>query len=51
MALCYFNGCQGDTQIWQLGQGLSAVGHGKASLIELLDNKGGLGLGYNPTSE
>ena len=32
---------------YQLGQGLGAVGHGKASLIELPDNKGGFGLGYD----
>ena len=36
---------------YQLGQGLGAVGHGKASLIELPDNKGGFGLGYNPSDE
>ena len=36
---------------YQLGQGLDAVGHGKASLIELPDNKGGFGLGYDPFDE
>ena len=29
----------------QLGQGFGAIGHGKAFLIELPDNKGGFGLG------
>ena len=36
---------------YQLGQGLSTVGHMKASSIELPDNKGGFGLGYNPSDE
>ena len=36
---------------YQLGQGLNAVGHGKASLIELPDNKGGFSLGYDPSDE
>ena len=36
---------------YQLGRGLGAIGHGSASLIELLDNKGGFGLGYNPFDE
>ena len=36
---------------YQLGQGLGVVGHGKVALIELLDNKGGFGLGYNPSDE
>ena len=36
---------------YQLGQVLDAIGHGNASLIELLDNKGGLGLGYDPFDE
>ena len=36
---------------YQFGQGLDAVGHGKASLIELPDNKGGFGLGYDPFDE
>ena len=36
---------------YQLGQGLSAVGHGKASLIELPNNIGGFSLGYNPSDE
>ena len=36
---------------YQLGQGLGAVGYGKTSLIELLDNKGGFGLGYKPFDE
>ena len=36
---------------YQLGQGLGVVGHGKTALIELPDNKGGFGLGYNPFDE
>ena len=36
---------------YQLGQGLGAVGHGKASLIELPDNKEGFILGYDPFDE
>ena len=36
---------------YQLGQGLNTVGHGKASLIELLDKNGGFGLGYDPSNE
>ena len=36
---------------YQLGQGLGAVGHGKASLVELPDNKGGFSLGYEPFDE
>ena len=36
---------------YQLGQGLDAIGHEKASLIKLLDNKKGFGLGYNPFDE
>ena len=36
---------------YQLGQSLDAIGHGKASLIELPNNKGGFGLGYNPSDE
>ena len=36
---------------YQLGQGLNAVGHGKAFLIKLLDNKGGFDLGYDPSNE
>jgi len=36
---------------YQLGQGLGAVGRGKASLIELSNNKGGFGLGYDPSDE
>ena len=36
---------------YQLGQGLDAVGHGKASLIELPNNKGGFDLGYNTSDE
>ena len=36
---------------YQLGQGLSAIGHRKASLIELLNNKEGFGLGYNPSTK
>ena len=36
---------------YQLGEGLSAVGHGKASLIELLDNKGGFSLDYDPSDK
>ena len=36
---------------YQLGQGLGAVGHRKVSLVELLDNKGGFGLDYDPSDE
>ena len=36
---------------YQLGQGLSAVGHGKTSLIELPNNKGSFDLGYYPSNE
>ena len=36
---------------YQLGQGLGVVGHEKASLVELLNNKGGFGLGYDPFDE
>ena len=36
---------------YQLGQGLGVVGHEKASLIELSNNKGGFGLGYDPSDE
>ena len=36
---------------YQLGKGFSAIGHRKAALIELPDNKGGFGLGYNPFDE
>ena len=36
---------------YQLGQGLGAVGHGNASLIELPNNKEGFSLGYNPSDE
>ena len=36
---------------YQLGQGLGVVGHEKASLVELLNNKGGFGLGYDPSNE
>ena len=36
---------------YQLSQGLGATGHGKAALIELLDNKWGFCLGYNPFDE
>ena len=36
---------------YQLGQGRGAIGHRKPSLIELPDNKGGFGLGYNPSDE
>ena len=36
---------------YQLGQGLDVVGHWKAFLIELSDNKGIFGLGYNPSKE
>ena len=35
----------------QLGQGLSAIGHGNASPIELLDNKGEFILGYDPSDD
>ena len=36
---------------YQLGQGLGAVGHRKAYLIELPNKKGGFGLGYNPSDK
>nr|XP_023872982.1 uncharacterized protein LOC111985560 [Quercus suber] len=36
---------------YQLGQGLGAVGHRNVSLIELPDNKGGFGLGYDPSDK
>ena len=36
---------------YQLGQGLGAVGRGSPALIELSDNKGSFGLGYEPTHE
>ena len=36
---------------YQLGQGLSAIGHTKVAMIELPDNKGGFGLRYNPFNE
>ena len=36
---------------YQLGQGLGDVGHRKAALIELSDNKGGFDLGHNPSNE
>ena len=36
---------------YQLGQGLSAVGHENATLVELPDNKGGFSMGYNPSNE
>ena len=51
MALHYFNGCQRDAQIWlSLGHGLGVVGHVNDTLVEFLDNKGGFGLGYNPST-
>ena len=36
---------------YQLGQGLGVIGHGKASLIKLPDNKGSFGLGYDPSNK
>ena len=36
---------------YQLGQGLGVVGHEKASLVELPNNKEGFGLGYDPSNE
>ena len=36
---------------YYLGQGLGAIGHRKASLIELPNNKGGFGLDYDPSDE
>ena len=36
---------------YQLGQGLHVAGHKKASLVELPNNKGGFGLGYDPFDE
>ena len=36
---------------YQLGQGLGAIGHGKATLVELSNNKWGFSLGYEPFNE
>ena len=36
---------------YKLGQGLKAVGHGSLTLMELLDNKGRFGLGYEAIRE
>ena len=36
---------------YQLGQGISAIRHGKTDLIELSNNKGGFGLSYDPSNE
>ena len=36
---------------YQLGQGHGAIGHEKASLIELPNSKEGFGLGYDPSDE
>ena len=36
---------------YKLGQGLEVVGRGSPTFIELLDNKGRFGLGYEPTHE
>ena len=36
---------------YKLGQGFGAVGHGSPTFIELSDNKGRFGLGYEPTHE
>ena len=36
---------------YKLGQGLRVIGRGRLALIELLDNKGRFGLGYEPTYE
>ena len=36
---------------YKLGQGLEVLGRGSPTLIEHLDNKGRLGLGYEPTHE
>ena len=36
---------------YQLGQGLSAIGHENASLTELPDNKEGFNLRYNPSDK
>ena len=36
---------------YQLGQGIGAVGHRKASLVELPHDKGGFSLGYDPSDE
>ena len=36
---------------YKLGQSLGAVGRGSPALVELLDNKGRFGLGYEPTHE
>ena len=36
---------------YKLGQGLEVIGCRSLALIELLDNKGRFGLGYEPTHE
>ena len=36
---------------YQLSQGLKAIGHGSLALVELSNNKGRFGLGYEPTHE
>ena len=36
---------------YKLGQGLGAIGCGSPALVELSDNKGRFGLGYEPTYE
>ena len=36
---------------YKVGQGLEVLGRGSPTLIELLDNKGRLSLGYEPTHE
>ena len=48
MAFSYFNMLKFG---YQLGQVLSAVGHRKASLVELPDNNRGFGLGYDLSDE
>jgi len=37
--------------VYKLGQGLKAVGHGSPTFVELSDNKGRFGLGYESTHE
>lgn len=36
---------------YKLGQGLGTIGRGSPTLIELLNNKGRFGLGFDPTYE
>ena len=52
MAFCYFNCCQGDAQIWlSVRPRPWCYRTWKASLVELLDNKEGFGLGYDTSND